>query len=219
MIKLKDVEILDLLPYTFKRNPRYIALSKAIKTMFDVLYNQNSRSNFWADINNAYPEILDAMAAELDAPFYFTSMPDDQKRTIITAAFAYNSQIGTVGAVQSILNAAFGGGEIVEWVDYNGKPYHFKLNITIDHTKQYLSKEIVENFYKLLDKVKNVRSKLDALTIETSAMGALYIGGIIQKHKVITLPVTNAIHQYAVEGTLNMGGAVQKCKVITLKEN
>lgn len=166
MIKFKDAEITDILPYTFKTD-RDKALSKGIKVVTDWYYGVVSRFDFWANISNVTDNnLLDTMAAELDTPFYTTDMPVDQKHAIIAAAYQYNSHIGTVGAVQSILNAAFGGGDIMEWFDYGGEPYHFRLNLPIEFGGKYISKEMIENFYKLLEKAKNKRSKLDEFTIE-----------------------------------------------------
>ncbi len=179
MIKFTDAEITDILPYTFKTN-RDRAISRGIKAITDWYYEVVSKFDFWVNIPNITDNnLLDAMAAELDAPFYTTDMPIDQKCSVIEAAYQYNSHIGTVGAVQTILNAAFGGGEITEWFDYGGAPYHFRLNLPVELGRKYINKEIIENFYELLEKAKNKRSKLDEFTIETIANFAFNITSVI----------------------------------------
>lgn len=73
MIKIRDCEIMDILPYTFK-TPRWQALSKAFLKVRAMCYDTMSSVLFWGDIENADPALLDAMAAELSAPFYSMDM-------------------------------------------------------------------------------------------------------------------------------------------------
>lgn len=169
MIDFKDAEILDILPFTFKK-PREIAMSKTIKQITAIFYAMVCQFDFWVNIDNITNEtLLDAMAAELDCPFYATDMPIEQKREVIKATKEYNSHVGTVGAVQTILKAAFGGGEVSEWFEYDGLPYYFKVNISKDFARKYVSREMVEYFYKMLEKAKNKRSKLEELKTESTS--------------------------------------------------
>lgn len=107
MIKIRDCEILDILPYTFK-TPRRQALSKALLKVRTQCYDTMSSVLFWGDIENADPALLDAMAAELDCAFYSSDMSVEQKRSVIAATFEYNSKIGTVSSITALLAAAFG---------------------------------------------------------------------------------------------------------------
>lgn len=177
MISIKDVTILDILPYTFKTD-EYTALSRAIAALTAYFYKTMSSVLFWADIDNASPIVLDAMAAELDASFYSTDMTDKQKRSIIAATFAYNSRVGTVSAVEKLVEAAFGGGEVAEWFDYGGEPYHFKIDVT-KNNDIHADVTDIEYFFKMIDKIKNKRAKPDELDItEPDAVQSdIYIGG------------------------------------------
>lgn len=169
MIKIRDCEMLDLLPYTFK-TPRRQALSKALMKVRAKCYDTLSSVLFWADIENASPELLDAMAAELDAPFYSNDMPEEQKRSIITATFNYNSRIGTVSSVQKLLTATFGGGKISEWYEYGGDPYYFKIDINGEQINPTLSD--YKYFTEMIRKIKNVRSKLENLNVKLNMVSS-----------------------------------------------
>lgn len=184
MIKIRDCEILDLLPYTFK-TPRRQALSKALAKVRAKCYDTMAAVLFWGDIENASPVVLDAMAAELDAPFYSNDMPIERKRSIIAATFEYNSRIGTVSSITALLAAAFGGGKVSEWYEYDGKPYHFKAEITRndDTSTNYNN---YEYFLKTLEKVKNKRSKLEGIIINENLKGNLYFGGVVARTKRYT---------------------------------
>lgn len=196
MININDVEILDLLPYTFKI-PKYKALSRTMKVLKGVFYNMISAAVIWADIENAAPVVLDAMAAELDAPFYSVDMTVEQKRSIIAAAFVYNSQVGTLSSVSGLLSAAFGNGDVTEWFDYGGDPYHFKVQM--DGDKAHTDKSDFEYFYKMLDKIKNLRAKLDALSISYPPVtSTAYYAGAACMKKYESIPQ----HQYNTYETL-----------------
>lgn len=174
MIDIKQATILDILPDTFL-TAESKAFSAAIQRLTAEFYVKIEGFIFWGDIENASPVLLDALAAETDVPFYTTDLPLEQKRSMIAAVFVYNSRIGTVSAVQSILNAAFGGGKVTEWFDYGGEPYHFKLNLPVDFGNKYISQEVIENFYKMLEKAKNKRAKLDELVIKATTDCSLAI--------------------------------------------
>lgn len=187
MISIKDVTILDILPYTFK-TAEYEALSHSIASLTALFYETMSSVLFWADIENASPALLDAMAAELDAPFYSSDMPIEQKRSIITAAFVYNSRIGTVSSVQELVAAAFGGGNIAEWYEYGGDPYYFKTDVT---SKPPLSvtRAGYEMFINNLDAVKPKRAKLDAAVFTRSAESKIDVGiAVIKTYRKFTVP-------------------------------
>ena len=192
MININDVEILDLLPYTFKI-PKYKALSRTMKVLKGVFYNMISAAVIWADIENAAPVVLDAMAAELDAPFYSTDLSDEQKRALIAAAFVYNSQVGTVSSVSGLLSAAFGNGDVTEWFDYGGDPYYFRINVNNKYPGT-LTKDGYKTFFQNIEKVKPARAKLEDLHITHNAEGQQYAAaGIIKTYKKITVPLAAGI--------------------------
>lgn len=174
MIEIKDVEILDMLPYTFKTN-KYKALSAAIKALTALFYSVMSSVMFWADIENASPALLDAMAAELDAPFYSADMTIEQKRSVVAAAFEYNSRIGTRSSVEALLTAAFGGGEVSEWFEYDGEPYHFKVTVPRREGVR-IEHDTLNYFIANVEKFKNKRSKLEGVEINTESSATLYLG-------------------------------------------
>ncbi|NDO20213.1 hypothetical protein FMM68_11200 [Lachnospiraceae bacterium MD329] len=189
MIKIRDCEIMDILPYTFK-TPRWQALSKAFLKVRAMCYDTMSSVLFWGDIENADPALLDAMAAELSAPFYSMDMSIEQKRSITAAAFAYNSRIGTVSSIQGLLTAAFGGGKISEWYEYGGDPYYFKIDINGEQISPTLSD--FKYFSEMIRKIKNVRSKLEGLNVKlNTTQSDIYAGAKVVGIKR-TLPKVEA---------------------------
>lgn len=187
MIAIKDVEILDILPYTMKTTETQ-AISRAIKSITTQFYSKMSNVLFWGDIQNSEDFLLDAMAAELDAPFYNSAMPVDKKRAVIQAAYDRNSRIGTTSMVQELLTAAFGGGKVLEWYEYGGKPLYFKTNVNSEYPSA-ITHEGLELYVNNIGKIKPLRAKLDAGTFSHDVTGTAYIGiGILKIYENICIP-------------------------------
>lgn len=187
MTQIKDATLLDVLPHTFNANDDK-ALSAAIAALSTLLYVQLSSVLFWTDIEHAATATLDAMAAELDAPFYSSDMSDAQKRSVIAAAFAYNSRIGTPSSITKLLSAAFGNGSISEWYKYGGDPYYFKADI-VSQPPLSITRAGYELFINNLDAVKPKRAKLESTvftrTIECKMKHAT---GFMKTYRKFTVP-------------------------------
>lgn len=173
MIELKDASLLSLLPFTFKTDEGK-ALDAAARYLLDTAYKTTRKYLFWGDIKNADAAVLDAMAAEIDAPFYSTDMDADRKRAVIAAAFEYNSRVGSVSAVKELLAAAFGGGEIAEWFEYGGEPYYFKVSLESASISEFM----YGYFLREIEKVKPKRAKLEGFDVklQSDADAAVYTG-------------------------------------------
>jgi len=88
-----------------------------------------------------------------------------EKRELIKNAIELHRYKGTKYALIKVLNSLNINGEIEEWFEYDGDPYHFKINIFLQN---YLYNESVfESLKKMIDEYKNVRSVLEEINIES----------------------------------------------------
>ena len=88
-----------------------------------------------------------------------------EKRELIKNAIELHRYKGTKYALIKVLNSLNINGEIDEWFEYDGDPYHFKINIFLQN---YLYNESVfESLKKMIDEYKNVRSVLEEINIES----------------------------------------------------
>lgn len=160
MIDFKNSQISDILPYTEKNNNK-IALSHALHSVFSNVYTKLLQVRLWQDIDNADPKMLDIMASELNCLFYLADADENVKRKIIKAAFISNRRIGTVGAVQNISTQILGESTILsEWYQYGGSPFNFKID-----THSHMSQDTYEQLVEIVQKTKNVRSKLEGVKV------------------------------------------------------
>ena len=110
-------------------------------------------------INNEH--ILDALALEAHVDFYDQTLNIDVKRNLVKNSLYLHQKKGTKSAVESLVKTVFGDGEVIEWYEYGGKPYYFKV---VTENSALVTNEI-EYFMNVINTVKNERSKLEKIEI------------------------------------------------------
>lgn len=86
-----------------------------------------------------------------------------QKRELIKQAIELHRYRGTPWAVRQVLKILAFEGDISEWFEYGGKPYFFRLDVTLK--ARGLSEDEFNALVTMIHEYKNVRSKLEMLTI------------------------------------------------------
>lgn len=162
MIKLEDGEILDLLPGFFQEQEDVAAISYAFKVGAKKVLDFAKKLRLYSDIEHMPEEILDYMAVELRAQYYYETMDVEEKRKIVENALYWHMKAGTKGAVQELVTTIFGEGKVVEWNQFEegtGEPGTF--DIETDATS---SGDDVVRFASMIEKIKNVSSHLRNIT-------------------------------------------------------
>ena len=88
-----------------------------------------------------------------------------EKRELIKKAIELHRYKGTKYALVKVLSSLNINGEIQEWFEYEGEPYHFKLNIFLQNYAY--NQKVFESLKKMIDEYKNVRSVLEEISIES----------------------------------------------------
>jgi len=90
---------------------------------------------------------------------------DSDKRALIKKAIELHRYKGTKYALVKVLNSLNISGEIQEWFEYGGDPYHFKIDIFLQNYTY--NEKVFESLKKMIDEYKNVRSVLEEISIES----------------------------------------------------
>ncbi|RKW41641.1 MAG: phage tail protein I [Lachnospiraceae bacterium] len=175
VIDIFESEIADILPYRFKSDPEVLALSHAIKIVFNKYFNNLSKSMVIADIDNLSESILDLRAIELDIPYYTSDMDIDIKRKSVKTAIALYKRAGTKASIRAVVQTVLGNGEVIEWDKFNGTPGSFKIV-----TSGASDTEALQELSKIIKKIKNASATLIAVERITDIKSAVYIGGLAQ---------------------------------------
>lgn len=195
MIKLSDGCIADMLPYSVASARQTQAFGFALQRQMELLCNYADNANTYASIAAMPEPVLDLMALELRTPAYDETYDIATKRDLIVGTLLFYMKMGTPSAVNQIMQAIFGSGNIEEWFDYDGEPHHFRA---------YIYNPSVENqditaFRTALETVKRLSSWLDELIVEIPiACEPMRVTAILGRGmSSTTLPITRSPSTFA----------------------
>lgn len=171
MINLYNSDITDILPEVLSEKTNVKALGYAVGRAMQRLLAYCRNSSVYAVIDNASDEVLDMLAQELDTQYYEDSLDINVKRQLVKNTLVWYASAGTPAAVEELVSTVFGEGKVQEWFEYGGEPYYFKVSSNAD-----LKYEAIEEFEKIIRKVKNTRSHLEKAEFVRSQILDMYIG-------------------------------------------
>ena len=88
-----------------------------------------------------------------------------EQRELIKESIKIHRIKGTKAAVKNVLKALNLEGNIQEWFEYSGEPYHFKIFVVLkDRAYDSMTFDLLK---KMIDEYKNVRSILEEINIES----------------------------------------------------
>ena len=88
---------------------------------------------------------------------------EQEKRNLLKSAIDIHRYKGTKYALKKVLETLNMSGDIREWFEYGGEPFHFKVLLNI--FDRGLSDELEQQLLRLINKFKNKRSVLEAIEI------------------------------------------------------
>ena len=88
---------------------------------------------------------------------------DDERRKLLKRAVERHRYKGTPWAIRQVLETLALSGQISEWFQYGGQPYHFKINV--DLSTHGMDEATFDALVALITEYKNVRSHLEQLSI------------------------------------------------------
>lgn len=177
-MKLQEAEILKLLPAWMRDDGSVKGLAEGTDEVTRAMAARIKLMSRWNQIDQLDEQTLDEMAWELNIQWYDSTAPIEAKRAVIRNSDLVYSKLGTPYAVAQIIADYFGTGEVREWYQYGGKPYHFK--VLSDNPG--LVNENLDLFLSLLRTVKRRSAWLDAILICLTGEMFLYAGMAVREH-------------------------------------
>ena len=175
MIKLYDSNITDILPEALAKRPEVQALGYAINKAMQRWMDYCKNTSVYASIDTLPEDILDLLAVELNTPYYNNSVSINVKRKLVKNTLVWYMNIGTPATIQEAVEAVFGNGEIQEWFEYGGEPYHFKVYTSNINSTD----EMIQQLTEIVSTMKNVRSRLEEVVVEILQPLYLYNGCVV----------------------------------------
>lgn len=177
MSNLTDYNIANLIPHSLQQDPFVIALSNAVEKELKEAYNEARVLFNLSDYDNLPEGILDYLAYDQHIDFYEVTLPIEQKRGLLKNSIPWHRKKGTPSAVEGLISTLFDQGRVEEWFEYGGEPYYFRI-VT---TNKSVTNEKAAEFIRALDSVKNKRSWLETVILESAESMNLVVGAFVHE--------------------------------------
>jgi phage tail P2-like protein len=172
---------IDIVPSSIRNDPQVQAACAAIDLELQQIYAGIPPICFWPNIPGQVSPMLDILMWEMhvdqweiwsDTAGSTQALIDQQKRDFINNSIDWHSRKGTKGICDEMLNLVFADGEVLEWYQYGGAPYHFRIttrDANVDPNKQ-------QQMLDSIMAVKNVRSWMDEFIRDRYFTNQNYLG-------------------------------------------
>lgn len=133
-------------------------LSNSIASVYNIMMYQMLNTATDTKFAN---ELIDELAWQFHTDYYDKSADFEVKKALVKQSIKLHQKKGTPQAVIDLIRTAFPTDVyLLEWFNYGGKPYHFKLV-----TSQLPTVEEEAKIRKALLSVKNARSYLEFIEL------------------------------------------------------
>lgn len=119
-------------PIALQKDPKTVALGQAIAKVMESRQDEIDSLRIYTRIDELPEWLLDILARDFAVDWYDKSYTLEEKRKTIKDSFYVHRHRGTKAAVERAISAIYPNPKVLEWFEYGGDPYHFKLRITVD---------------------------------------------------------------------------------------
>lgn len=180
---LSNLDLLALQTKSMKKDKSTQGFCEALNQQLMDIANMSNQLLIYSRLDEVSEEILDILSYQFSVDFYDVTLPVSKKRDLIKNSLKWHRTKGTPAAVEEVLTAAFDESWIIEWFEYGGNPYMFKI-ITTD---RITDTDKIAKIIKAIDSVKNIRSHLEEFIFQRDNHLQKYYGGAISITKVHTI--------------------------------
>ncbi|WP_196590605.1 phage tail protein I [Pectinatus frisingensis] len=158
--EIESISLLDILPPNLQQDEKIIAAAKAIDGEMQKVTADVKECIQIARIDELPEKVIDLLAWQWHVDFYEpVKLNITKKRDLIKQSIAWHRMKGTPAAVESVVSAAFDKSTVLEWFEYGGQPFFFKVR-TEDATTD---SETIAEMKRAIASVKNTRSWLEKI--------------------------------------------------------
>lgn len=182
MLELKNNALQRILPSSISGDATVKDIVQAISGRLAQLGEQAELVLILPRIKKLPEEIVDELAWQYHVDFYDVAADITKKRELVRKAIARHRYKGTPAAVEEVCSAAFDTAEVVEWYEYGGEPYHFRVRMVQESIPDETA---MAEMVKAVNSAKNTRSWLDSLVFCYRPKGTVCVAGAVCQHKKI----------------------------------
>lgn len=177
MKNLSNFSLIKLFPENFRDDLEIKCFSKAFDIIYPVFFEKICKIKLFSRVESFTETECDFFANELKVDFYELNWTLEQKRTAVLNAFYFKLYKGTAGVISEYIYKLYNSATVKEWFDYNGLTYHFK--IAINNLDTVLDNYLIQSFEKIIEKLKPVSRKCDAIEITNAITSDIKINALV----------------------------------------
>ena len=151
---LTKENLVATLPPALRTDPSVVALAEALGEVLAVRPAEIERLRIYPAIDTLDEPLLDILAHDFKVDWWDPEYSLEEKRRTLKDSWRVHRLLGTRAAVEMAISAIYPHTQVLEWFEYGGEPYHFRLdiNITNDSIDSAKQRRVLErlNFYKSL---------------------------------------------------------------------
>lgn len=116
---------------------------------------------------------------------WLQAMSETEKRNLIKSSIKMHRYKGTKYAIEEVFKTLNIIGNVEEWFNYDGDPYHFKVILQIFN--RAINEETETKLRALIDEYKNERSWLEEIQFHLCTDAKMYAYSALVEEQIITI--------------------------------
>ena len=159
------------LPPALRTDPSVVALAEALSELLAARPAEIERLRIYPAIDTLDEPLLDILAHDFKVDWWDPEYSLEEKRRTLKDSWRVHRLLGTRAAVETAISAIYPHTQVLEWFEYGGEPYHFRLDINI--TNDSIDSEKQRRVLERLNYYKSLRSHNDGVTYFVEAQPAI----------------------------------------------
>lgn len=168
---LTKENLVATLPVALQKDPSAVALAEAMAELLARRPEEIDRLRIYPDIDRLDERMLDILAYDFKVDWWDPDYSLEEKRRTLKDSWRVHKILGTKAAVERAISAIYPHTQVLEWWQYDGEPYHFRLDINI--TNDSINSDKQRRVLERLNYYKSLRSHNDGVTYFVEAEPAI----------------------------------------------
>ena len=106
-------------------------------------------------------QMVELLSNQFHVDFYDPKLSLDDKRDLVRDAISWHKRKGTASAVEEVAKKVYRDAHVVEWFEYGGEPYFFRILQDISLDDEDTGKDMLDRLCAAVAESKNARSWLE----------------------------------------------------------
>ena len=178
------------LPPALQKDPSAVALAEAMADLLAQRPEEIEQLRIYPVIDRLDARLLDILAYDFKVDWWDADYSLEEKRRTLKDSWRVHKLLGTKAAVEMAISAIYPRTTVLEWWEYGGEPYHFRLdiNITNDSIDSVKQRRVLER----LEYYKSLRSHNDGVTyfVEAAPAIAKAVATVAAMQETVHVPLT-----------------------------